>query len=516
MLRTALTENGTVRGIPGADPRITAFKGIPFAKPPVGKLRWRAPEPAEDWEGVLDCSRFAPISMQEIPGKDPDNIYTREWHVDPEIPMSEDCLYLNVWTPARTGEERYPVMVWFFGGGFNCGYTAEMEFDGERIARRGIVLVSVNYRVGVFGFLTHPELMEEDPDGCYGNYGMLDQRAGLEWVQKNIGRFGGDPENVTIFGQSAGAGSVICQLTSPMNAGKGLFHKAIFQSGGGLRAYGQGNFMLTLKEAEQNGIGFFEKNGLASLKQARDTDAKTICRMGIDFGFINKWSPTVDGRFLTEDPSDALAAGRYPDIPLLFGCTGGEYELRGKPAPETVEDLERFAREKFGDEWEEFLRLCHADTDDAVRKLTYSDDAFKGRVMNNVLFLWQRMKAGYDGNYMYYFNPEIPGWDHPGAFHSSELWFMFETLAKCWRPFTGAHYDLARKMCNYWTNFARTGNPNGLDQDKTEMPEWKSSTPDEPFILFLGEKYIGKYENCISELTKFRMRYVFERLLKKV
>ena len=356
MLRTALTENGTVRGIPGADPRITAFKGIPFAKPPVGKLRWRAPEPAEDWEGVLDCSRFAPISMQEIPGKDPDNIYTREWHVDPEIPMSEDCLYLNVWTPARTGEERYPVMVWFFGGGFNCGYTAEMEFDGERIARRGIVLVSVNYRVGVFGFLTHPELMEEDPDGCYGNYGMLDQRAGLEWVQKNIGRFGGDPENVTIFGQSAGAGSVICQLTSPMNAGKGLFHKAIFQSGGGLRAYGQGNFMLTLKEAEQNGIGFFEKNGLASLKQARDTDAKTICRMGIDFGFINKWSPTVDGRFLTEDPSDALAAGRYPDIPLLFGCTGGEYELRGKPAPETVEDLERFAREKFGDEWEEFLR----------------------------------------------------------------------------------------------------------------------------------------------------------------
>ena len=184
MQRTVKTENGFVRGIPGADPRITAFKGIPFAKPPVGELRWRAPEPAEDWEGVRDCCRLAAISMQEVPGRDPDNIYSREWHVDPDIPMSEDCLYLNVWTPSGTGKEDFPVMVWFFGGGFNCGYTAEMEFDGERIARRGIVLVSVNYRVGVFGFLTHPELMEEDPDGCYGNYGMLDQRAGLEWVRR--------------------------------------------------------------------------------------------------------------------------------------------------------------------------------------------------------------------------------------------------------------------------------------------------------------------------------------------
>ena len=513
MLRTVRTENGTVRGIPGADPRITAFKGIPFAKPPMGNLRWRAPEPAENWQGIRDCSRFAPISMQEIPGKDPDNIYTREWHVDPDIPMSEDCLYLNVWTPAKTEGEKYPVMVWFFGGGFNCGYTAEMEFDGERIARRGIVLVSVNYRVGVFGFLTHPELMKEDPAGCYGNYGMLDQRAGLEWVQRNIKNFGGDPGNVTIFGQSAGAGSVICQLTSPMNADKGLFHKAIFQSGGGLRAYGQGNFMLTLEEAKQNGKEFFEKNGLNSLEQARRMDARTICQMGTDFGFINKWSPTVDGRFLTEDPSDALANGRYPDIPLMFGCSGVEYVLCGKPVPETLEELECFAREKFGDEWEEFIRLCQVDSNEAVRALVYSDDAFKGRFMNNILFLWQRMEAGYAGNYMYYFNPDIPGWDHPGAFHSSELWFMFETLAKCWRPFTGEHYDLARKMCNYWTNSAKNGNPNGLDQDGTIMPEWKSSTEEEPFILFLGEKYIGKYENCITNLTKFRMRYVFEKLL---
>ncbi len=515
MLRTVQTENGIVWGIPAADPRITAFKGIPFARPPVGDRRWRAPEPAESWEGIRDCSRFAPISMQERPGGNPANLYDREWHVDPEIEMSEDCLYLNVWTPARTGEEKYPVMVWFFGGGFNCGYTAEMEFDGERIARRNVILVSVNYRVGVFGFLTHPELMEEEPEGCYGNYGMLDQRAGLEWVHRNIARFGGDPENVTIFGQSAGAGSVINQLTSPMNADLRLFQKAIFQSGGGLRAYGQGNAMVKLEAAKQNGINFFSENGIENLRQARQLDAQTLCRMGKEFGSMAVWAPTVDGRFLTEDPSDALAYGRYPDIPLLFGCTGGEYELHGKPAPETMEELRQFAREKFREDADAFLKLCRVQTDGQVKELCYRDDAFKGRFMNNILFLWQRVQAGHTGNYMYYFNPEIPGWDHPGAFHSSELWFVFETLAKCWRPFTGEHYDLARKICNYWTNFARTGDPNGTDQDGSRLPEWKSADREEPFILFLGEKYIGRYENCMTELTKFRIGYVFDKVLKK-
>ena len=157
MLRQVKTENGWIRGIEAADPRITAFKGIPFAAPPTGRNRWRAPQPCENWAGVRDCSRFAPISMQWIPGLG-DDIYCREWHVDPEIPMGEDCLYLNVWTNAKKANEKLPVLVWFFGGGLQCGYPAEMEFDGERIARRGIVVVTVNYRVGALGFLTHPEI----------------------------------------------------------------------------------------------------------------------------------------------------------------------------------------------------------------------------------------------------------------------------------------------------------------------------------------------------------------------
>ena len=226
MLRQVRTENGVVRGIEAADPRITAFKGIPFAAPPTGKNRWRAPQPCENWAGVRDCSRFAPISMQWIPGLG-DDIYCREWHVDPEIPMGEDCLYLNVWTKAKEPGEKMPVLVWFFGGGLQCGYPAEMEFDGERIARRGIVVVTVNYRVGALGFLTHPQISREQPDAP-ANFGNLDQQAGLRWVQRNIAAFGGDPKKVTIAGQSAGGGSVMSQLACKAN--EGLFSGAVVMS----------------------------------------------------------------------------------------------------------------------------------------------------------------------------------------------------------------------------------------------------------------------------------------------
>ena len=217
MLRTVKTECGIVRGIEAADPRITAFKGVPFAAPPTGENRWRAPQPCKPWDGVLDCARFAPISMQDTPGLG-DGFYNREWHVDPQIPMSEDCLYLNVWTPAKSADEKLPVLVWYFGGGLQWGYTAEMEFDGERMARRGIVVVTVNYRLGVFGFLAHPELTSAQPDAPT-NFGNLDQQAGLMWVRRNIAAFGGDPDCITIAGQSAGGGSVMSQITCPANFG---------------------------------------------------------------------------------------------------------------------------------------------------------------------------------------------------------------------------------------------------------------------------------------------------------
>lgn len=228
MIRVVKIENGMVRGLPAADPRITSFKGIPFAAPPVGENRWRAPQPVEDWEGVFDALEFAPISMQAKTVIDVNNIYTREWSVDPEIPMDEDCLYLNVWTPAKSADEKLPVYVWYFGGGLQVGHTAEMEFDGERIARRGIVVVTINYRLNTFGFLCHPEITAESPEAP-ANFGHLDQQAGTRWVKRNIAAFGGDPDNITIGGQSAGAGSVMAQLTSPQN--EGLFQRAIIQSG---------------------------------------------------------------------------------------------------------------------------------------------------------------------------------------------------------------------------------------------------------------------------------------------
>ena len=215
MLRITKTENGMVRGLPAADPRITVFKGIPFAAPPTGELRWRAPQPAADWKGVRACLEFMPIAMQRIPGEDPQAFYAKEWHVEPEVAMDEDCLYLNIWTNAKTGNEKMPVMVWIYGGGLMEGYPYEMEFDGERIARRGVILVSVNYRLNVFGFLTHPEIIKKSPDGFVANWGYLDQKAGIDWVRRNIANFGGDPNNITIFGQSAGGGSVLAHINSP-------------------------------------------------------------------------------------------------------------------------------------------------------------------------------------------------------------------------------------------------------------------------------------------------------------
>ena len=227
MLRRVTVENGMIEGLPAADPRITSFKGIPFAAPPVGENRWRAPQPAKAWDGVLYAYKFAPISMQHIPGEDPEIIYTREWNVDTSIQMDEDSLHLNIWT--------LPVFVWYFGGGLQEGNTAEMEFDGERIARRGIVVVTINYRLNVFGFLCHPEITEENPEAP-ANFGHLDQQFGTRWVKRNIAAFGGDPDNITIGGQSAGGGSVMVQVTSPQN--EGLFQKAIVDSGLMICLYG--------------------------------------------------------------------------------------------------------------------------------------------------------------------------------------------------------------------------------------------------------------------------------------
>ncbi len=504
MLRRVTVENGVVEGLPAADPRITAFKGIPYAAPPVGENRWRAPQPAKDWEGVLKAYKFGPISMQHVPGTDKDNLYTREWHVDSEIEMSEDSLVLNVWTPAKRADEKLPVFVWYFGGGLREGYTAEMEFDGERIARRGIVVVTVNYRLGAFGFLCHPEISAESPE-FRGNFGYLDQRYGTMWVKRNIAAFGGDPENITIGGQSAGGGSVTAQVVSPLN--KGLFQKAIVDSGLMITPYYPSMFgpPRSHEECEQVGVDFFEKLGVKTLAEARALDATYIRDKAEEYHIYFPVSP--DGNFLV-GPSDKLLLSNFGNqVPMMFGHTGTEFPM--KPVATNFEELEAYAKAQFGDDAAEFLELIKSKDESFVEtmyKATVQHLEFSIRMVGQ-----ERKRTGNDQPMYYWvFDPEIPGWDNPGSFHSSDLWFFFETLAKCWRPFKGKHYDLARQMCNYWCNFIKNGDPNGLDADGEPMPHWEPYTVDNDARMFFGDKAEPEVKHP-SELMKFFLRMGHKR-----
>ena len=454
MLRVVKVENGAVQGLPAADPRITSFKGIPFAAPPIGENRWRAPQPAQDWDGVLKAFDFAPISMQAPTVIDKDNIYTREWAVDPDIPMDEDCLYLNVWTPACSADEKLPVYVWYFGGGLQVGHTAEMEFDGERIARRGIVVVTVNYRLNVFGFLCHREITAEASEAP-ANFGHLDQQAGTRWVKRNIGAFGGDPDNITIGGQSAGGGSVLSQLTSPQNGG--LFQRAIIQSGIITMLY-PGNRMplvnRTLVEAEREGAGFFEFLGVSSLAEARRLNEKHIRDRALEYEKLKYWGfwgTVIDNKFSVGNAFDLFVENRRWQVPVLLGHTSSEFY--SVPNAISLDEFRDMAVELFGDDAGEYLALCGIRPGDA-RSVDIEEVRKKASVRGIEYSIRVAAQANADTGanvpmYYYNFDAEIPGWDNPGTFHSVDLWFFFETLAKCWRPFVGKHYDLARVMCSY-------------------------------------------------------------------
>ena len=504
MLRQVKTENGWVRGIEAADPRITAFKGIPFAAPPTGRNRWRAPQPCENWEGVRECYRFAPISMQWIPGLGTD-IYCREWHVDPDIAMGEDCLYLNVWTNAKSADEKQPVLVWFFGGGLQCGYPAEMEFDGERIARRGIVVVTVNYRVGALGFLTHPEITAQQPDAP-ANFGNLDQQAGLRWVQRNIAAFGGDPERVTIAGQSAGGGSVMSQVACPDNTG--LFSNAVVMSAMIFDPYLRrevGRPEL-LRDAEKKGEDFFAYLGVKSLEEARALDAVTLQRSYEKYMESHVPFFTVqDDLFCVGDPIALYRQGKCVDVNMMAGNTSTEFMNTIDAKDEA--GLETEAKRLFGEKAAEFLQ-----TPESRKVLPGQGYAPVSGIECTVKgVLGDKAKDGKPG-YCYCFDPDIPGWDNPGTFHSSDLWFWFETLAKCWRPFTGRHYDLARQMCDYFCNFIRNGNPNGKDLNGETLPQWDTWAEDAPCAMrFTGSGSVAECEPQTA-FGKFITARIMERM----
>lgn len=462
MLKICQTENGLVRGLSGNNARISVFKGIPFAAPPVGENRWRAPQPASNWEGVRDCYKFAPISVQDTPGLGTD-VYCKEWHVDPEIEMGEDNLYLNIWTPAKTTDDKLPVLIWFFGGAFQWGYPPEMEFDGENLAKKGIIVVSVNYRLGALGFLAHPELMAESPEAP-ANFGLLDQQAGLKWVIRNICNFGGDPENITIAGQSAGGGSVLSHFTSEKS--KGLFQRAIIYSGIIESPYMKDGVItpISFDEAAEFGKKFLDLLGVNSIEEARKLDANFIRDKQADFrntlGFF--FTPVIDGVYIEDEPFKRFVQGKHANVPVLAGNT--EDEFPSFIFADSESDFVSKANTIFGSKAEEFLSFPEAhevENGNCYAKCKGIEASVKAALAHNDA-----------PSYYYSFETDIPGEDNPGTFHSVDLWFFFDNLQACWRPFEGRHFDLARQMSTYVTNFIKNGDPNGNDINGKELTRW--------------------------------------------
>lgn len=461
MLRKTKIKNGYVQGLPGNDPRITVYKGIPFAAPPVGENRWKAPQPVKDWDDTRYCSEFGPISYQDQPAVGTD-IYCREWHVDKDIPMSENCLYLNVWTPANSTDEKLPVLVWYYGGGFQWGYTAEMEFNGEALAKKGIIVVSVAYRLNVFGFLSEKEISDENPD-TPGNFGLLDQRAGLNWVVENIAAFGGNPDRITIAGQSAGGGSVLQQLTSAYDnsAIKGaVILSGIITPDGSVEDIFN---PISLSEAEERGRKFFDFMGFKDLSEARKASSQELLSGYNRFqreGGGKMMVPINDGKFCIGNPTDRLCDRQCVDVPIITGNTADEFTFGG-------------------------VNIVEKSVKNALPKMA---------------------KNAPDQKFWYYrFDPDIPGDGagreaYPGTFHSCDLWFFFDTLEKCHRPYTGRHFELARQMSDYFANFVKTGDPNGKGYDGKQLPTWGTYSKENPNEMeFLPCGAVPKVEGGIRQ-----------------
>lgn len=456
---------GLIAGKLSDDQSIKIFKGIPFAAPPVGELRWKVPQPVIPWEGVLDAKENPPSFMQNPPV--PFFAWSEEFLI-PKEPISEDALYLNVWTPAEKVSEALPVMVWIHGGGFNAGSGTVPLYDGEALAKKGIVVVTINYRLGIFGFLSHPELSQENPEGVSGNYGILDQIAALEWVKNNIHAFGGDPSNVTIAGQSAGAFSVNALVVSPK--AKGLFHKAISESGG---MVSRGNGLVSgLTSAEIRNVEILEENGITSLESLRQISADSLMKIP------GRFSPVVDG-VVIPPVKKAIETGQYSDVPLLTGWNADDMVGLG---PEVSPALFRKnAQKQYGGRAGEYLELFPANDDEqlfATRQLIA--ELFFG--LQN--YTWAKLQEQYGTHpsYLYYFTRIPPGEPNYGAFHSAEFSYALHTLNYWNRPFEEVDYRLEETMSSYWVNFIKSGNPNGEG-----LPEWPQFNPENPMVIQLGE-----------------------------
>jgi len=462
-------DSGTIEGA-GADAAgIRAFKGIPFAAPPVGDLRWQGPQPVTPWQGVRPATEFGARPMQN-------HIYSDMIFRDSG--PSEDCLYLNVWTPAKSAGERLPVMVWIFGGGYQAGATSEPRQDGKDLARKGVVVVSMNYRLGIFGFFSHPGLSQESGRGASGDYGIMDQVAALKWVRRNIAAFGGDPSNVTIFGESAGSYSVSIQMATPL--ARGLFQKAIGESGSVVGTRRNPSHGVPLAKAEKAGEDFGASLGAKTLADLRAVPADELLKAATEKKFRS--GVVVDGYVLPKDMRSIYEAGEQDHVPLLAGWNADEsrvYSVFGDKRP-TAASFIKDVRAEYGAQADQILKLYPAGTDEeAVRS---AGDLASDRFIVTTTWKWieLQLETGDAPVYRYQFDRAVPiapgtiiNGAHAtsadtGAPHASEISYVFGAIAAMKDvPWDAADFKLSDAIGTYWTNFAKTGNPNGVG-----LPEW--------------------------------------------
>jgi len=487
------TETGLVSGVAGSNPSIQVYKGIPYAAPPVGDLRWRAPQPAAPWQGIRAAASFGNSCMQQSYKPEPviADVKAGKSPWGPEFyawrqPLSEDCLYLNVWSSAKSAGAKLPVLVYIHGGGFQQGSGAVDIYDGEGLASKGLVVVTINYRLGVFGFFAHPELTKESDHHVSGNYGLLDQIAALAWVHKNIAAFGGDPDKVTINGQSAGAHSINYLVATPLT--HGLIQRAISESGGmfihsvpgdttGLSS-GRTAF---LKDAEERGVKYAQAHNAASIAELRARPAAELTGQGATT------APIIDGYVLPTDVYTIFATGKQNDIPMIVGWNSGDGTpfANNSGLPATVAGFAEAAQKKFGPMADDFLKAFPVKTDaDAVKaRAAVSRDQMFGWSSRT----WGRLQAktGKSKIYLFYWDhvpPVAPETEPFGAFHSSEITYAQNNL-KTWNlPWTPVDRKLADAMSSYWVNFAKTGDPNAGG-----LPAWPNFDPKNEQSMHFGD-----------------------------
>jgi len=472
-------EAGMLQGI--SEDGLTVYRGIPFAAPPVGDLRWRAPQTGAKWQGLQQAAKFAPGC---VPG------LRAPAGANQASGFSEDCLYLNVWTPAKSASDRIPVLVWIYGGGFNAGATAEPMYNGEKLAKKGVVLVSIAYRVGQLGFLAHPDLTAESKHHVSGNYGLLDMIAGLQWVQKNIAGFGGDPRRVTIFGESAGGIAVSMLCASPL--AKGLFQGAISESGG---SFGPprpvlmpGENLKRLADAERSGEAYAKSAGASSIAELRKIPADKLPASGAGLGPGLAW-PIIDGWVIPDDQYKLYEAKRYNDTPILVGYNSDE-GASFQP-PRTPEEYISGVNARYGPFAEKLLEAYPTGpttVPKTARDLT-RDAAFGWHT-----WVWARLQAktGKSKAFFYYFDqhPDYPSGSPRagyGAVHGAEVAYVFQHLNTSNPQITINDEMISEAMSTYWTNFAKRGDPNGKG-----VPSWPSFSDANPTLMyFAGTPHTG-------------------------